>query len=46
MGAIEPLGKVVLRKDVILGFVGFFFSDQVESLEQILGSQLNWVVEP
>ena len=39
------MGKV-WDKEEISGFVGCSFSDQVESVDQILGGQLEWVVEP
>ena len=45
MGVKEPLGRVVRVKGEFSDFVSFPFSDQVGSLGQLLGGQLEWVVE-
>ena len=45
MGVLESLGKVVRGRGKIWWFVGCSFSDQGESVEWILGGQLEWVVE-
>ena len=45
MCVIEPLGKVVLGRGKVWWFVGCSFSDQSESVGQVLGGQLEWVVE-
>ena len=46
MGVLETLGKVVQDRDKVWWFVGCSFSDQGESVGQVLGiSQLKWVVE-
>ena len=45
MGVQEPLGRVVRGKGEISEFVGFPFSDKVGSVGQLLGGQLEWVVE-